>query len=52
LLRLKEQACARVRYGNRRLTVRLQREGRPVGKKFVYRLYRQGNLYVRTKETD
>lgn len=50
LLRLKELAYTRVRYGYRRLTVLLQREGWRVGKKLVYRLYRQENLYVRTKQ--
>lgn len=39
----------RVRYGYRRLTILLQREGWKVGKRRVYRLYRQENLLVRTK---
>ena len=48
-MRLKELAMVRVRYGYRRLTILLQREGWPVGKRRVYRLYRQENLLVRTK---
>ena len=50
LLRLKELAFTRVRYGYRRLTVLLQREGWRVGKKLIYRLYREQNLLVRTKQ--
>jgi len=50
VLRLKELAYTRVRYGYRRLTILLQRDGWRVGKKLVYRLYRQENLYVRTKQ--
>jgi putative transposase len=48
-MRLRELAAMRVRYGYRRLTILLQREGWPVGKRRVYRLYRQENLLVRTK---
>jgi len=48
-MRLRELARVRVRYGYRRLTVLLQREGWQVGKRRVYRLYRQENLLVRTK---
>lgn len=48
-MRLKELAMVRVRYGYRRLTILLQREGWKVGKRRVYRLYRQENLLVRTK---
>jgi putative transposase len=48
-LRLKELAAVRVRYGYRRLTILLRREGWPVGQRRVYRLYRQENLLVRTK---
>ena len=48
-MRLKELAMVRVRYGYRRLTILLQREGWPVGQRRVYRLYRQENLLVRTK---
>jgi len=48
-LRLKELAYARPRYGYRRLTVLLQREGWPVNHKRVYRIYREEGLMVRTK---
>jgi len=48
-MRLKELAAIRVRYGYRRLTILLNREGWQVGKRRVYRLYRQENLLVRTK---
>lgn len=48
-LRLKELAAVRVRYGYRRLTILLRREGWRVNAKRVYRLYRQENLSVRTK---
>jgi len=49
ILRLRELAFSRVRYGYRRLTILLQREGWKVGKKRVLRLYRSENLLVRTK---
>ena len=48
--RLRELAEARRRYGYRRLTVLLQREGWAVNHKRVYRLYRQEELGVRTKK--
>ena len=38
-LRLKELAYARPRYGYRRLTILLQREGWPVNHKRVHRIY-------------
>jgi putative transposase len=47
-MRLRELAGSRVRYGYRRLTVLLQREGRKVNAKRVYRLYREEGLRVRT----
>jgi putative transposase len=47
--RLKELAAVRVRYGYRRLTILLQREGWSVNAKRVYRIYREENLAVRTK---
>jgi putative transposase len=50
LLRLKELAFTRVRYGYRPLTILLQREGWRVGKQLIYRLYREENLLVRTKQ--
>jgi putative transposase len=48
-VRLKELAAVRVRYGYRRLTILLRREGWVVNAKRVYRIYRQENLGVRTK---
>lgn len=48
ILRLRELAFGRMRYGYRRLTILLQREGWTVGKKRIYRLYRTENLLVRT----
>jgi putative transposase len=48
-MRLRELAGSRVRYGYRRLTVLLRREGRAVNAKRVYRLYREEGLQVRTK---
>ena len=48
-VRLKELAAVRVRYGYRRLTILLRREGWKVNAKRVYRLYRQEGLAVRTK---
>lgn len=47
-LRLRELAGSRVRYGYRRLTVLLRREGWAVNTKRVYRLYRDEELQVRT----
>ncbi len=47
-LRLRELAGSRVRYGYRRLTLLLRREGWIVNAKRVYRLYRQEGLQVRT----
>jgi putative transposase len=47
-LRLRELAGSRVRYGYRRLTVLLRREGWAVNTKRVYRLYREEELQVRT----
>ena len=43
-LRLRELAATHVRYGYRRLTVLLRREGWMVNAKRVYRLYDQENL--------
>ena len=48
-LRLRELAASRVRYGYRRLTVLLKREGFKVNAKRVYRLYKEEGLIVRTK---
>lgn len=49
-LRLRDLAASRVRYGYRRLTVLLKREGRAVNAKRIYRLYREEGLQVRTKK--
>jgi putative transposase len=47
-MRIRDLAGARVRYGYRRLTVLLRREGWAVNAKRVYRLYREEGLQVRT----
>ena len=47
--RLRELASVRVRFGYRRLTVLLKREGWPVNAKRIYRLYCDEGLTVRTK---
>jgi putative transposase len=47
-MRLKELAGSRTRYGYRRLTVMLRREGWHVNTKRVYRIYREEQLQVRT----
>jgi len=47
-MRLRELAGTRTRYGYRRLTVMLRREGWKVNTKRVYRLYREEALQVRT----
>jgi putative transposase len=49
-LRLRELAATHVRYGYRRLTVLLRREGWKVNAKRVYRLYDEKNLKVRSVE--
>ncbi len=48
-MRLKELAMIRIRFGYRRLTVLLKREGWAVGGKLVYRLYRELGLQMRRK---
>jgi putative transposase len=48
-VRLKELAGVRVRFGYRRLTTLLRREGWKVNAKGVYRIYRQTGLAVRTR---
>jgi putative transposase len=48
--RLRELAGTHVRYGYRRLTVLLRREGWHVNAKRIYRLYREEELMVRTKQ--
>jgi len=49
LLRIKELSAARVRYGQRRIHVLLQREGWAVNHKRVARLYRREGLSLRAK---
>ena len=49
-LRLQDLAASRVRYGYRRLTILLRREGRPVNAKRIYRLYVEAGLQLRTKK--
>jgi len=48
-IRLRDLAATRVRYGYRRLTVLLRREGWQVNHKLVYRLYVEEGLLVRRK---
>jgi putative transposase len=48
-LRMREIAQVRVRYGYRKIRVLLNREGWKVGKKLVYRLYREEGLTLRNK---
>lgn len=48
-MRLRELAMTRVRFGFQRLTVLLRREGWPVGKKLVRRLYKEMGLTVRSR---
>ena len=48
-IRLREVAAARVRFGYRRLTVLLRRDGWRVNAKRIYRLYTEEGLTVRTK---
>ena len=48
--RLRELAATYVRYGYRRLTVLLRRDGWKVNAKRVYRLYDEENLKVRSVE--
>lgn len=48
-LRIREIAQVRVRYGYRKIRVLLNREGWKVGKKLVYRLYREEGLTLRHK---
>ena len=50
IVRIRDLAAARVRYGYRRITVLLKREGWSVGKKRIYRIYKAVGLEVRTKK--
>ena len=49
-MRLKELAATRVRFGYRRLTVLLRREGWLVNAKRIYRLYQEEGLVIRTRK--
>ena len=49
IIRLRDLAFARIRFGDRRLTVLLQRAGWKVGKRRVQRLDRAEGLMVRSK---
>ena len=49
-LRIREIAAVRVRYGYPRIHILLRREGWPVNRKPVYRLYRQEGLSLRHKQ--
>src|SRR5438105_5110262 len=48
--RLKELAARRMRFGYRRLTEMLLREGMPANHKRVYRLYREEGLAMRIRQ--
>jgi putative transposase len=48
-IRLHQLAASRVRFGYRRLTVMLRREGWMVNAKRIYRRYTEAGLAVRTK---
>jgi putative transposase len=50
IVRLRDLAFSRVRFGYRRLTLLLQREGWKVGRRRVRRLYRSEGLMVRSKQ--
>jgi putative transposase len=45
--RMREMAQTRVRYGDRKIRVLLNRKGRAVGKHLVYRLYREEGVTLR-----
>jgi len=47
--RIKEIAWNRIRYGYKRITVLLRREGWAVNRKRVRRIYREENLMIRTR---
>ena len=49
-MRLRDLASVRIRYGYRRLTVLLRREGWHLNAKRVYRLYREEGLELRMKK--
>ena len=47
--RMHEIAQTRIRYGYRRIQIMLQREGWPISRNLVYRLYREEGLALRCK---
>jgi putative transposase len=47
--RIREIAQSRVRYGYRKVLVLLRREGWPVGKHLVYRLYKEEGLALKKR---
>jgi putative transposase len=47
--RMHEIVATRIRYGYRRVHILLKREGWPVGRNVIYRLYREEGLALRTK---
>lgn len=47
--RMRDIAAARVRYGYRRIHILLRREGWPLGRNVVWRLYREEGLALRSK---
>jgi putative transposase len=49
-VRLKALAARRMRFGYRRLTAMLLREGMPANHKRVYRLYREEGLVMRIRQ--
>lgn len=49
IIRLRDLAFSRVRFGYRRLTILLQREGWKVGRRRIQRIYRSEGLMVRTQ---
>ena len=48
--RIKDIATSRVHYGYRRIHILLKREGHPMNKRRVYRLYKEQGLQMRTKK--
>jgi len=48
-MRLRELAASQLRFGYRRLTMLLRRDGWPVNAKRIYRIYTEEGLTVRTK---
>jgi putative transposase len=48
-MRMRELATSRIRYGYRKIRVLLNREGWKVGKKLVYRIYREEGLGLRAR---